>query len=439
MKRPYSKRLKTSLGLFLLLGQPLSVAVAHEIGSSSTTSLAASHIATSATMGTLHAHQAVYAATPNATGHGGKHGTTLNPTNTMTPNMGVYVHPASSLPIAPTMFKSAPMHFIVNSNGSGSQGSGNTAPSLNLHAAGVHNAITMTASSGSSSSSNAPGSHGNSGTNSTSSSSNNSGANNNSGTTNNSSANSGSTASSSSGTTGSTSTGTGNTNSGSAGTSVHNHTGTLASQTNSGSSSNSSSGTGTQTGSHSHTSSQTGSSTSSTTSSSSTGSASGSSSSSSSTTTSVAASTTPTTSSGLVGSFTDSSNAQLNLASSHDSIIASNTAPMHIMVGGTLNANGTVTGGTMVTINPGQHITPAQAVALDQIMSNGSQSLIVNGQGAATGGLVTLQEGSVAGVSTLVVPTGVTVDAVGYSASNPLNITGPIHIRVQFYLMINRR
>ncbi|MDR3615253.1 MAG: hypothetical protein P4L53_16970 [Candidatus Obscuribacterales bacterium] len=398
----------------------MSVAVAHDLSSSSLTPLHASHIATSATLPNIHTHQALNTVPPTPAGHTGRHGAMLgNPTQTMTPNMGVYVHPASSLPIAPSMFKSQPMHFIVNSNpnGTGSHSAGSNTPSLNLHAAGLHNAITMSTTSGNSSSGNS--SHSSSSTNS------------NPGTNSGSSTNGGSTNSSNtsnSGTTNSATTSTGNVNPGSSVQHVHNQTSTLANQTNSGSSSSngSNSGSGTQTGSHSQTGSQTGTPTSSTSSTSS--STTSSTSSSSSTTTSVTASTTPTKSSGLVGSFTDSSNAQLNLASQHDSIIASNTAPIRIMVGGTLNGSGTVTGGTMVTINPGQHITPAQAVALDQIMSNGSQSLIVNGQGAATGGLVTLQEGSVAGVSALIVPTGVTVDAVGYTASNPLNVTGPIHI-----------
>src|SRR4030095_3282422 len=59
----------------------------------------------------------------------------------------------------------------------------------------------------------------------------------------------------------------------------------------------------------------------------------------------------------------------------------------------------------------GSYVTAAQFVALKQVMNGGSQALVLNDQGAATGGSFTLNSVASARVSELIVPTGVT--AVG--------------------------
>jgi fibronectin-binding autotransporter adhesin len=116
----------------------------------------------------------------------------------------------------------------------------------------------------------------------------------------------------------------------------------------------------------------------------------------------------------------------LNLGSKVDSIAAPNTSPIQIIDGGH-TVNGVVVGGTTITIQPGQSVTPAQYVAIEQAL-NGQQDLVVGISGAARGGSVLLQSTSTTGLSGLSVPTHVTVDAVGYDAKDPLNVTGAAQV-----------
>ena len=97
----------------------------------------------------------------------------------------------------------------------------------------------------------------------------------------------------------------------------------------------------------------------------------------------------------------------LNLLSSQVSVAADNTSPITLTVGGTLNVRGRVSGGTTELIQPGQLLTPAQYTVVEQVMTTGHQSLILDAQGQATGGFVTLIPKDVTQLSSIDVPANV--------------------------------
>src|SRR4030095_8267163 len=73
----------------------------------------------------------------------------------------------------------------------------------------------------------------------------------------------------------------------------------------------------------------------------------------------------------------------------------------------------------------GSYVTAAQFVAIKQVMKGGSQALVLNDQGAASGGSFTLNSVASARVSELIVPTGVT--AVGeFSRNSRLGFAGDL-------------
>ena len=76
-------------------------------------------------------------------------------------------------------------------------------------------------------------------------------------------------------------------------------------------------------------------------------------------------------------------------------------------------------GGAQQTFSNGSLLTPAQALAVSEILATGNQNLILNALGAAIGGSITIGE---ANLSALVIPQGVT--ATNYSNSGSLNIAG---------------
>ncbi|MBY0359202.1 MAG: hypothetical protein K2W82_14465 [Candidatus Obscuribacterales bacterium] len=90
----------------------------------------------------------------------------------------------------------------------------------------------------------------------------------------------------------------------------------------------------------------------------------------------------------------------------------------------TASGSGTIdNGGQSLSINPGMQITPAQAIALSQVLAGG-QTIMLNGDGAAVGG--TLNLNSIQTITNLVIPTGVTaIHDFGSLAS--LNIAGSIN------------
>jgi len=121
----------------------------------------------------------------------------------------------------------------------------------------------------------------------------------------------------------------------------------------------------------------------------------------------------------------------LDLSSVLDSLSARNTSPLSILVGGTL-VRGAVTGGTAMSISPGQLVTPAEFAAVNETL-HGAQTLLLGAQGTALGGSIRLNSSYTQNLSSLVVPANVTLDAIGYSAHSPLNVTGNTEIFGSIY------
>lgn len=117
-----------------------------------------------------------------------------------------------------------------------------------------------------------------------------------------------------------------------------------------------------------------------------------------------------------------SGSANLDLSAASATLAAKNHTPVNIQVGGAVH-NGTVSGGTTLTILPGQLVTPAQYVAVFEAL-RGNQSLLVNNQGVASGGSFRLNSTSVHDLAGLLVPAGVSLTAVGYNSTNPLSVSG---------------
>lgn len=123
----------------------------------------------------------------------------------------------------------------------------------------------------------------------------------------------------------------------------------------------------------------------------------------------------------------------LDLSSSQTTIAAPVDQPVNIVVGGTIGANGIVTGGTTVTIAPGQMITASQYVALTQVVENGSQSIVITATGAADGGSFSLLAGQTGTLSSLVLPTNVTLGGIGFTDANPFTVSGSASILGSFF------
>ncbi len=88
----------------------------------------------------------------------------------------------------------------------------------------------------------------------------------------------------------------------------------------------------------------------------------------------------------------------LNLGSTQTtSAIKSQTAPVNILIGGQSQ-----------TIAPGQSLTPAERVAVYQVM-HGSQTLVLGANGAASGGSLSISQIFGQHIASLTIPSGVTV------------------------------
>lgn len=99
----------------------------------------------------------------------------------------------------------------------------------------------------------------------------------------------------------------------------------------------------------------------------------------------------------------------LNLASTAPSRAAANTTPVNIIVGGHSQ-----------TILPGQLVTPAESVAVYQVLHSGSQSLVINSNGVAQGGSLNLSGNWTQHIASLTIPHGVTA----FDRSPVLNLSG---------------
>ena len=130
-----------------------------------------------------------------------------------------------------------------------------------------------------------------------------------------------------------------------------------------------------------------------------------------------------------------SSSKNLNFSSTQATVAASRAGT--ITVGGQVGATGLVQGGTVMSITPGTLLTPAMNAALWQSITGGNQHLLLNAAGAATGGAAKVNSSWASNLSSLVVPQGVTVNAVGFNASHPLNIAGAANILGSVYTLQN--
>lgn len=123
----------------------------------------------------------------------------------------------------------------------------------------------------------------------------------------------------------------------------------------------------------------------------------------------------------------------LDLSSQTASIPASGAAVLQ--TGGTLGADGTVSGGTTQQLEPGQLLTPAQSVALQQVTTTGHQQLVLNASGQAVGGFASLTPTNVTTLGQLTIPTGVSLNSIGFTQSSPFNVTGAVNVQGSLFAL----
>lgn len=114
----------------------------------------------------------------------------------------------------------------------------------------------------------------------------------------------------------------------------------------------------------------------------------------------------------------EAGHSDLDLSSSNRTIMAGN------------DQSGTITvGGSTVTVTPGFMLTPAESVALSQVLGGGAQNLVIDAAGRAVGGQFTL---SASNFANLVIPTGVTA-VHDFGNSGGLNLSGNLSNSGSFY------
>ncbi|PWU01975.1 MAG: hypothetical protein C5B53_02205, partial [Candidatus Melainabacteria bacterium] len=123
----------------------------------------------------------------------------------------------------------------------------------------------------------------------------------------------------------------------------------------------------------------------------------------------------------------------LDLGSRQSFVMANNSHPTVVYIGGYVDGNGYVAGGIPRLIKPGQPVTPAQYVALEQIADTGHQSLVLTAHGIAATGFLTLSPSDVTSLGNLQVPRNVTLNGVGFTPANPLVVTGPSQVYGTLY------
>lgn len=120
----------------------------------------------------------------------------------------------------------------------------------------------------------------------------------------------------------------------------------------------------------------------------------------------------PTTNS--TGYAAPSALTNLNLSSSAANVSAPNSV-------GHLGVNITV-GQTLLSVLPGQMLTPAEMVAVYQVMRAGTQNIVLGASGAAIGGTVTIGPHLSSALASLTIPHGVTL----ISNSSSLKVSGNV-------------
>ena len=94
-------------------------------------------------------------------------------------------------------------------------------------------------------------------------------------------------------------------------------------------------------------------------------------------------------------------------------------------------------GGKAQTFSAGANVTPAEYIAIRQVLGGGAQTLVINTAGAASGGTFRLDAAAGAQVGEIVVPRNVVAIDYANSASNPA-VTGDIVNYGTIYGLSNR-
>ena len=122
------------------------------------------------------------------------------------------------------------------------------------------------------------------------------------------------------------------------------------------------------------------------------------------------------------GSTNLNSGSSLHFGSEAEHYTAPNSAPVEIIVGGEISSNGTVVGGQVRTVNPGESVTAAEMEAIEHVMLTGAQSLLLNADGHAVGGHVTLTSADFHSASDLYVPESVSLSLINFNPASPLTV-----------------
>lgn len=127
----------------------------------------------------------------------------------------------------------------------------------------------------------------------------------------------------------------------------------------------------------------------------------------------------------------------VDLTSTTASMTTKATDAITINVGGSVGSNGAVQGGTSTTILPGQLLTPAQYIAVQQILYTGQQTLMIGSDGSAVGGFANLRPSYASNIGSLTVPQNVAINTIGFDSNSPLNIAGNLNILGSIYTLQN--
>ena len=128
----------------------------------------------------------------------------------------------------------------------------------------------------------------------------------------------------------------------------------------------------------------------------------------------------------------------MDLSSTSASILAPNHSPVNIFTGGKANSNGTIYGGTLLSIIPGQLLTPAQYLAVQETM-RGAQTLQIGQYGQAIGGYTSVYSFGIRNqkLESIVVPQNVSMNMIGFGLAKPLDVLGDVSVLGHLYALQN--
>jgi hypothetical protein len=118
----------------------------------------------------------------------------------------------------------------------------------------------------------------------------------------------------------------------------------------------------------------------------------------------------------------------LDLTATAATVKSPASSAVNIVVGGQVNDSGVVTGGSQIAVNPGELLTPAQYVAVTQVVQTGNQYIQLDADGAANAGTLSLTAQQTDSLSHLVIPNSVVLNSVGFTEADPLVVLGSTSI-----------